>query len=163
GPAESQTEEAMTGLRKKIDECRRDENDTLLAGKLPHPPFNLFAELYSALNNYTRPERPRLAPHNPPTKERRLFVPPGARPFAENHRKRGIDVKPAGCSPIAYLDRFGLLRPEMLLVHAVDIEDSDLDLLNSRRPAVVHCPKSNAKLAHGTSPVTDIQKTGISI
>jgi 5-methylthioadenosine/S-adenosylhomocysteine deaminase len=51
----------------------------------------------------------------------------------------------------------------MLLIHAVDIEDSDLDILNARRPALVHCPKSNAKLAHGISRVADIQKTGISI
>ena len=163
GPAASQTDEAMSGLRKKIDEYRRDENDTFLAGVSPHAPYTVSAKLFRALNDYAQHEGLRLTTHIAESKEENLFIRHGTGPFAENHRKRGIDVTPAGCSPIAYLDRLGLLRPEMLLIHAVEIEDSDLDILNARRPALVHCPKSNAKLAHGISRVADIQKTGISI
>ncbi len=70
---------------------------------------------------------------------------------------------PAGCSPLAYLDGFGLLRPEMLLVHAINLEDTDFDLLRSKQPALVHCPKSNAKLAHGVARMPEIRDTGITI
>ena len=38
-----------------------------------------------------------------------------------------------------------------------------LDILRSKRPTLVHCPKSNAKLAHGVARITDVKKTGISI
>ena len=62
---------------------------------------------------------------------------------------------------LAYLDRLGLLRPEMLLVHAVDLEDDDLEHLARKRPALVHCPKSNAKLAHGSRDCPEIRETGI--
>src|SRR4051812_43535497 len=145
GPSEDQTEEAMADLRKKIDDYRRDENDALFVGISPHAPYTVSPKLFRAVNDYAHRERLRLTTHIAESKEEGLFVRHGTGPFAENHRKRGIDVTPAGCSPIAYVDRFGLIRPEMLLIHAVDVEDSDLDILNSRRPAVVHCPKSNAK------------------
>jgi cytosine/adenosine deaminase-related metal-dependent hydrolase len=163
GPAVSQSDEVMAGLRKKIDGYRRDENDTLRVGVSPHAPYTVSGKLFRAMNDYAHGEGLRLTTHIGESKEEGLFVRQGTGPFAESHRKRGIDVIPAGCSPLAYLDGLGLVRPEMLLVHAVDLEDSDLDILKARRPAIVHCPKSNAKLAQGIARVTDVQKTGISI
>jgi cytosine/adenosine deaminase-related metal-dependent hydrolase len=163
GPSVSQCEEAMDGLRKKIDAYRRDESDTLRVGVSPHAPYTVSRKLFSALNDYARNEGLRLTTHIAESKEEGLFIREGTGPFADNHRKRGIDVTPAACSPLAYLDGLGLIRPEMLLVHAVDLEDSDLNILEARRPALVHCPKSNAKLAHGFARVTDVQKTGICV
>jgi cytosine/adenosine deaminase-related metal-dependent hydrolase len=163
GPAESQAEEAVAGLRKKVDEYRRDETATLRAGVSPHAPYTVSAKLFRAINDYAQREGLRLTTHIAESKEESLFVREGTGPFAEAHRKRGIDVKPGGCSPIAYLDRLGLLHPEMLLVHAVEVEDSDLDILKARRPALAHCPKSNAKLSHGVAHITDIQKSGVPI
>ena len=136
---------------------------TLLAGVSPHAPYTVSAKLFRALNDYAQHEGLRLTTHIAESKEEGLFVRHGTGPFAENHRKRGIDVTPAGCSPLAYLDRLGLVRPEMLLIHAVDLDDADLDILKARRPAIVHCPKSNAKLAHGIARLADMKKTDISI
>ena len=163
GPAESQTQDAMAALRKKIEEYRRDESDTLLVGVSPHAPYTVSAKLFRAINEYAQLEGLRLTAHIAESKEEGLFVRHGTGPFADNHRKRGIDVTPAGCSPLAYLDRLGLVRPEMLLIHAVDLDDSDLDILKTRRPAIAHCPKSNAKLAHGIARIADIKNTDIPI
>src|SRR5436853_627975 len=52
GPAPSQTEEAIAGLRKKIDEYRRDETDTFRAGVSPHAPYTVSAKLFGELNDY---------------------------------------------------------------------------------------------------------------
>jgi cytosine/adenosine deaminase-related metal-dependent hydrolase len=41
------------------------------------------------------------------------------------------------------------------------LDASDLERLKEKRPALVHCPKSNAKLAQGVAPITDIRETGI--
>ena len=48
-----------------------------------------------------------------------------------------------------------------LLVHAIDLEDADFEILRDKRPALVHCPKSNAKLAHGIARLPEIRDTGI--
>ena len=163
GPAVSQCDEAMAGLRKKIDAYRRDENDTLRVGVSPHAPYTVSRKLFCALNDYARDQGLRLTTHIAESNEEGRFVREGTGPFADNHRKRGIDVTPARCTPLAYLDGLGLVRPEMLLVHAIDLEDPDLEILKTRQPALVHCPKSNAKLAQGVARVTDVRKTGISI
>jgi 5-methylthioadenosine/S-adenosylhomocysteine deaminase len=161
GPAESQAGESLSVLQKKIDEYRKNENETFCIGASPHAPYTVSATLFRAVNEYAQREDLRLTTHIAESREEGLFVRKGEGPFADSHRKRGIEVTPRGCSPIAYLDSLGLVRPEMLLVHAVDVEDTDLDILRSRRPALVHCPKSNAKLAHGIARVTELKKTGI--
>src|SRR5207244_8456552 len=92
-----------------------------------------------------------------------MFVRWSAGVFAKRWAERGIAMVPAGCSPLAYLNGLGLLRPEMLLVHAINLEDTDFDLLRSKQPALVHCPKSNAKLAHGVARMPEIRDTGIAI
>jgi aminodeoxyfutalosine deaminase len=163
GPAESQISESLTALQAKIDLYRTDETETLRIGISPHAPYTVSAKLFRAVNDYSQREGLSLTTHIAESPEEGLFVRKGQGPFAESHRRRGIEVTAAGCSPIAYLDGLGLVHPDMLLIHAVDIDGPDLDILRARRPSVVHCPKSNAKLAHGISPVTDIRKTGIAI
>jgi 5-methylthioadenosine/S-adenosylhomocysteine deaminase len=55
------------------------------------------------------------------------------------------------------------LHSSTLLIHAIDLEDADLQLLRESGPALVHCPKSNAKLANGIAKVAEIRDTGIRI
>jgi 5-methylthioadenosine/S-adenosylhomocysteine deaminase len=161
GPAESQAAEAIAGLQQKIDICRRNETETRRIGVSPHAPYTVSPKLFQAVNEYTLREKLQMTSHVAESKEEGLLVRHGSGPFAERLRERGIPFAAAGCSPIAYLDRFGLVRPEMLLIHAVDLDDTDFDILRQRGPAVAHCPKSNAKLAHGVAPLPEIRETGI--
>src|ERR1051326_277046 len=163
GPSESQVEQAVTDLIKKIDEFRDDETDTLRVGVSPHSPYTVSAKLYEALNWYAEQDNLRLATHIAESEDEGLFVRCGTGPFADRWTARGIPVTPARCSPLAYIDGFGLLRPETLLVHAIDLADTDFDILREKRPAVVHCPKSNAKLRHGIARLSEIRETGIAI
>jgi 5-methylthioadenosine/S-adenosylhomocysteine deaminase len=61
------------------------------------------------------------------------------------------------------MNELDMLRPEMLLVHAIDVEDNDLALLREKRPAIVNCPKSNAKLAHGIARIPEMREAGIPV
>jgi aminodeoxyfutalosine deaminase len=161
GPAESQAEDAMVGLVQKIEGYRRDETETQRVGVSPHAPYTVSAKLYGAVNDFARGEHLRVTTHIGESAEEGMFVRRGAGVFAERWRQRGIPVEPPRCSPVKYLSKLGLLRPETLLIHAIDVEDGDLQLLRDSRPALVHCPKSNAKLGHGIAPVAEIRQTGI--
>ena len=92
-----------------------------------------------------------------------MFVRWGAGAFAKRWAERGIPLLPAGCSPLAFVDGLGLLRPEMLLVHAIDLEDTDFEILRRKRPGFVHCPKSNAKFGHGIAPLLPLMEAGIRV
>ena len=163
GPAESQVEDAIAGLRRKLAGFRQDENATLRVGVSPHAPFTVSAKLYRAVDELARSEQLPLTTHIGESEDEGMFVRWGAGVFADRWSGRGIPVEPPGCSPVAYLAQLGLLRPETLLVHAVDLEDADLQILREGRPSLAHCPKSNAKLAHGIARLSDMRETGIAI
>jgi 5-methylthioadenosine/S-adenosylhomocysteine deaminase len=54
-----------------------------------------------------------------------------------------------GCTPVAYLDRLGLLSERTVAAHTVWLTDEDVALLGERRVVCVHNPVSNMKLAVG--------------
>jgi cytosine/adenosine deaminase-related metal-dependent hydrolase len=163
GPAEGQAEDAMTSIAKKIESYRRDETETQRIGVSPHAPYTVSTKLYRAVNDFARREDLRVTTHIGESAEEGMFVRRGAGVFAERWRERGIPVDPPGCTPVKYLSGLGLLRPETLLIHAIDLEDADLQLLRDSRPALVHCPKSNAKLAHSVALIPEIRQTGVPI
>ncbi len=51
--------------------------------------------------------------------------------------------------PVPYLAVLGVLDARPLLVHAVQVDDEEIDTLARARCAVVHCPRSNALLSCG--------------
>lgn len=58
-----------------------------------------------------------------------------------------------GLTPVAYLDRLGILDEQTVVVHGVWLTEEDQELLAVRRVKVCHCPESNLKLAAGIAPV----------
>jgi 5-methylthioadenosine/S-adenosylhomocysteine deaminase len=46
-------------------------------------------------------------------------------------------------------------------VHAVHLEDEEIDLLARNKVGIVHCPESNMKLASGMARVAEMVKKGI--
>jgi 5-methylthioadenosine/S-adenosylhomocysteine deaminase len=83
--------------------------------------------------------------------------------FADALRARGITVVPRGTSPVAMLDRLGVLRVRPLLVHAVRVTAEDQRRIAASGSSVAHCPASNAKLGHGVAPVVEMLGRGVSV
>jgi 5-methylthioadenosine/S-adenosylhomocysteine deaminase len=163
GPAEPAADEALRGLRQKVERYRPQESGTQRVGVSPHAPYTVSKTLYERVRDYARHERLPMTAHIAESRDETSFVRDGAGPFAESHRKRGIDVVPRGCSPVAYLDRLGLLGPDMLLVHAIETDAQDLARIRETGSFVVHCPKSNAYLGHGVASVAAMQAQGIPV
>jgi 5-methylthioadenosine/S-adenosylhomocysteine deaminase len=69
----------------------------------------------------------------------------------------------AGTTPLAYLDRFGLVDHRLSAVHCVHMTDQDLDLLSARKVIPIHNPKSNMKLGSGIAPVAEMLRRGIPV
>ena len=163
GPADHQSDQALAELMRKVDGYRAAQTDTLRVGVSPHAPYTVSAKLYEAVNRYAERENLRMTTHIAESEDEGMFVRWGAGVFGERWTERGIPLSPAGCSPLAYIDGLGLLRPETLLVHAIDLEDTDFEILRTRRPVLAHCPKSNAKFGHGVARLPEIRDTGITI
>ncbi|HZI50532.1 MAG TPA: amidohydrolase family protein [Terriglobia bacterium] len=163
GPAVSAADEAMAGLRAKVEGQRKQQTDTQRVGISPHAPYTVSPKLFEAARDYARRESLRMTTHIAESREETLFVRDGAGAFAESHQRRAIEVMARGCSPVVHLDRLGLLGPDMLLVHAIEAGGQDLERIRASGSFVVHCPKSNAYLGHAVAPVAAMRRLGIPV
>lgn len=68
-----------------------------------------------------------------------------------------------GVRPIERLQQLGFLSPRVSCVHMTQVNDQDLATLQQSGAHVVHCPKSNLKLASGFSPIAKLQQAGINV
>jgi 5-methylthioadenosine/S-adenosylhomocysteine deaminase len=66
-------------------------------------------------------------------------------------------------TPIGYLDRIGIIDQNTLLVHAVWLDDNDINTIAAAEAAVSHNPESNMKLASGIAPVPSMLKAGVKV
>jgi aminodeoxyfutalosine deaminase len=163
GPAESAAAESMRGLVGKIDRYRHESSTTMNIGVSPHAPYTVSRPLFESVRDYARKERLRMTAHVGESRDETAFVRDGEGPFAAAHAKRGIGVVARHCSPVAYMNMLGLLGPDMLLVHGVESDEQDLEVIRDTGTFVAHCPKSNAKLGHATARIHDMRARGVHV
>ncbi|HXZ49188.1 MAG TPA: TRZ/ATZ family hydrolase [Usitatibacter sp.] len=68
-----------------------------------------------------------------------------------------------GARPLERLRALGLVGPRLVAVHAVHLDEAELDLLAREGVSVAHCPSSNMKLASGAAPVAKMRARGIRV
>lgn len=72
-------------------------------------------------------------------------------------------LKKNGLTPMAYLNKLGILDEKSLLVHCVWVTDADIDILAEKKVNVVHCPLSNLKLGSGIAPLGKMLERKINV
>lgn len=65
--------------------------------------------------------------------------------------------------PVHRLQKFGLLGPGLIAVHATHLTSDEIALLGEYGCHVAHCPSSNLKLASGIAPVTQLHRSGVNV
>jgi 5-methylthioadenosine/S-adenosylhomocysteine deaminase len=72
-------------------------------------------------------------------------------------------MKDHGVRPLQRLHRLGLIGPQTIAVHAVHLDDAEIDLLAREGASVAHCPASNLKLASGLAPIARLLDAGVNL
>ena len=163
GPDAGQCDRAIAELRARFVAMRARETGLVRAGLSPHAPYTVSDPLYRATANLARELDAPVAVHIAESALETALVTEGAGAFADGLRERGIGVGPRARSPIALLDTLGVLDVDPLLIHCVRVDDVDVRTIAERRCAVAHCPASNARLAHGVAPLTELLAAGIDV
>lgn len=68
-----------------------------------------------------------------------------------------------GERPIDTVFRCGLFGPGLQAVHMTQLQRGDIDRLAQHGVSVIHCPRSNLKLASGFCPVAQLQEAGVRV
>jgi len=72
-------------------------------------------------------------------------------------------VAATGRRPLARLAELGLVTPALIGVHATELSPVEIELLATAGSSVVHCPRSNLKLASGICPVAKLRAAGVNV
>ncbi|GAA4038301.1 amidohydrolase [Streptomyces shaanxiensis] len=73
-----------------------------------------------------------------------------------------VEVR-TGKRPVELLDSLGLLGPDLLLAHAVELTGPEIAALARTGTSVAHCPVSNLKLGCGIAPVPRLLSAGVTV
>ena len=163
GPHPAQAEESIAALREKLDTHRALVSELVRVGVSPHAPYTVSDRLFGAVGELARGQRLPIAIHIAESVDEVNFVRDAVGPFAEGHRARGIPVERRARSPVALLDRLGVLAARPLLIHCVHADREDIPAMAASGCAIAHCPASNAKLGHGLAPVFEWLERGITV
>ena len=145
-------EPIMEDLRVKIEAHRRLANDRVGVGVSPHALYTIRPALFAALKAYVAAERLPTSIHVAESPAESLLTERGEGAFAEMYARRGITWDTPHQTPTRYAFTQGAdpdhsgrpLRPP---------NADDTALLAASGAAVIHCPKSNAKLGAGIAPL----------
>ena len=114
-----------------------------------------------------------FGPHSPYTASEELLV--KVRELADEYgmgihihvsetQKEINDVsEEKGLRPFEYLDKIGLLGPDVVAAHSVWLSDEEIEIIKKNDVKVSHNPCSNMKLASGIAPVSKLIENGVCV
>jgi 5-methylthioadenosine/S-adenosylhomocysteine deaminase len=82
---------------------------------------------------------------------------------AEMKKEWEDSEKQNGMSPVQYLDKIGVLGPDVVAAHCIFVDEADRKLLAKNRVGCVHNPSSNMMIASGVAPVPEMRAAGIAV
>ncbi|MEW6734955.1 MAG: amidohydrolase family protein [Acidobacteriota bacterium] len=163
GPDPKQVDSSLDELKLNVAALTARCGRLVQIGVSPHAPYTVSAPLFRQVARYAISERLPIAVHAAESEYEEQLVRTATGRFAEQLRQRGIELEPAHCSVIEYLDRVGVLDAAPLLIHAIRVCEQDLQLITSSGSSVAHCPKSNAQLGNGRAPLGAMLSAGVRI
>jgi 5-methylthioadenosine/S-adenosylhomocysteine deaminase len=66
-------------------------------------------------------------------------------------------------TPVQYMNRIGLLGPDVIAAHCIWVDETDRKLLAEKGVGCVHNPSSNMMLASGVAPVIEERAAGVAV
>lgn len=163
-----QIDDVMARASADIDEWR-DSTDSsrLTIGIAPHAPYSCHPELFKRVAEYAADGAP-VSIHLAGSREEYQFVKYGSSMLATDVRdvydRKAPLWLPTGVSPVRYVLQWRLFdAPNVLAVHCTQVDESDIEVLESHDIAIAHCPRCNAKLGMGIAPVGKFLSAGLRV
>jgi len=83
--------------------------------------------------------------------------------MAEMKKEWEDSEKQNGASPVQYLERIGVLGPDVVAAHCIFVDEADRKILVKHNVGCVHNPSSNMMIASGVAPVPEMRAAGIAV
>ena len=134
----------------------------------PGPLYLTHPDVLAAVADYGRDGTP-IEVHIAGTREECDFIRYGTTPFYYHSAQGATPVQsdallPMGVSSVRYALNWGLLyAPNVMAIHCVHVDDEDIGRLLDNDVRIAICPRSNAKLGCGVSPLVKFLDRGLTV
>lgn len=163
GPDPAGADGTFAMWRERFDDLAGRATPRARIGVSPHAPYSVSGPLYERAAAFARERGLPVAVHVAESAAESALLAEGSGGFARMLASRGIPLPGPGATPIAWLDRHGVLGRQTLCIHAVRVSDDDVATIAARGAAVAHCPRSNAAHGHGAAPLRKLLDAGIRV
>jgi cytosine/adenosine deaminase-related metal-dependent hydrolase len=153
GATDEPVRERFEPMRERIEDVLSDE---VRLGISPHAPYTCTIALYRAAAALELPVATHLAESVAETE----FLRAGTGAWASFSE---MLVPPLGTTGVRALADAGLLGPNVIAAHCVEVDDEEIALLAEHDVAVAHCPRSNGILGCGVAPLAALRAAGIRV
>jgi aminodeoxyfutalosine deaminase len=164
----------LTGVRSKRDPAEIlqeavEKIDTLphprcAAALSPHAPYSTSPELLRLCAEAARAKKWPIAVHVAESEQEYEMYFHGRGEMFDWLKRNGRDNSDCGLgTPLQHLERAGLVRENLLAIHANYLDESDYALLNGHRVSIVHCPRSHAYFQHRPFPLDKLLDAKINV
>lgn len=163
GPDKNQAEQRIARMREQVAVCRESENSIARIGISPHAPYSVSPKLFELTTDFALSEKLPVTIHAAESSNEEEFLRQGTGFFSGFYESQKIEWLAPGASAIKYLKTLGALETAPLLAHCVLVSDEDLEIVAKTDSRIAHCPKSNAKFAHGIAPLGKFLKRNLRV
>ncbi len=134
-------------------------------GISPHSPYTVSASILQSLNNKAKLNGMQLCMHVAESRHEIALMQRKRSGLNRLYRAAGWDLEwaPKGRSSFGYLRKLGILSPNLLAVHAVQVSRNDISLIKNNGVSIAHCPRSNRETAVGRMPLKSMLDAGITV
>ncbi|HZF59430.1 MAG TPA: amidohydrolase family protein, partial [Rubrobacter sp.] len=155
-------EEIVDSIIGKVRELQRGLPERVNARVSVHSPYTVDPESSRLAARRTRELGWTLAIHLSESPEEVEFVREGTGGLADIFGRN--EWGGVGTSPVRYAESIDLLAPETIAAHlATGVSEEDIEVLARTGVAAAHCPRSNAFLGCGASPVPRMVERGVRV
>ncbi len=144
------------------------KGSNLIIGFAPHSPYTVAPPLFQESTKWARERNLQICTHLAGSKAEYDFVKYGSGQLSNEYWNlvgwNNILWQPTGVSPVKYLEEWGVFDGgNILAVHCVQVDESDIDILKRYNVSIAHCPRCNAKLGMGIAPLSSFLSRGMSV
>jgi cytosine/adenosine deaminase-related metal-dependent hydrolase len=159
------------GLKKEVASKRwpvfenfLKENSTLPIYPAAHAPYSVYPEFLHKIKEIALNRKQILSIHVAESEAENEFLVEGKGALKELLEEKGLlpdNFRPPQKRPVPYLAELGLLTPQTLCVHCVEINEEDIRILQRYGVKICLCPRSNYYLRLNYAPWTLFKQSGL--